>query len=166
MGILNALKYFAGVFRLRMTIYLLFGVLESLPITIFAIHGNHEQRPYMIDSYKEKLWHVGTVFYEEEYPSILFAKDGEIFDLKGKQTVVMGEAYSIDKAIRIAYGWGWWEDEQPSDEIKKYVEQQLEKSGWQVDVVLSHTTPLKYEPVEVLWLVWIRIVLTSQQRSG
>lgn len=50
MGILNALKYFAGVFRLRMTIYLLFGVLESLPITIFAIHGNHEQRPYMIDS--------------------------------------------------------------------------------------------------------------------
>lgn len=111
MGILNALKYFAGVFRLRMTIYLLFGVLESLPITIFAIHGNHEQRPYMIDSYKEKLWHGGTVFYEEEYPSILFAKDGEIFDLKGKQTVVMGEAYSIDKAIRIAYGWGWWEDE-------------------------------------------------------
>ena len=153
MGILNALKYFAGVFRLRMTIYLLFGVLESLPITIFAIHGNHEQRPYMIDSYKEKLWHGGTVFYEEEYPSILFAKDGEIFDLKGKQTVVMGEAYSIDKAIRIAYGWGWWEDEQPSDEIKKYVEQQLEKSGWQVDVVLSHTTPLKYEPVEVLWLL-------------
>lgn len=124
-------------------------LLESLPITIFAIHGNHEQRPYTIDSYKEKLWHDGTVFYEEEYPSILFAKDGEIFDLNGKQTVVMGGAYSIDKAIRIAYGWGWWENEQPSDEIKRYVEQQLEKSGWKVDVVLSHTTPLKYEPVEV-----------------
>ena len=29
-------------------------LLESLPITIFAIHGNHEQRPYTIDSYKEK----------------------------------------------------------------------------------------------------------------
>ena len=89
------------------------------------------------------------MFYEEEYPSILFAKDGEIFDLNGKQTVVMGGAYSIDKAIRIAYGWGWWEDEQPADEIKGYVEQQLEKSGWKMDVVLSHTTPLKYEPVEV-----------------
>ena len=124
-------------------------LLESLQITIFAIHGNHEQRPYTIDSYKERLWHGGTVFYEEEYPSILFAKDGEIFDLEGKQTVVIGGAYSIDKAIRIAYGWGWWEAEQPSDEIKKYVEQQLEKSAWQVDVVLSHTTPLKYEPVEV-----------------
>lgn len=29
------------------------------------------------------------------------------------------------------------------------MERQLEKSDWKVDVVLSHTTPLKYEPVEV-----------------
>lgn len=36
-----------------------------------------------------------------------------------------------------------------SEEIKKYVESQLEKAGWSIDVVLSHTTPLKYEPVEV-----------------
>lgn len=40
-------------------------------------------------------------------------------------------------------------DEQPSAEIKADVEQQLDKLGWKVDVVLSHTTPLKYEPVEV-----------------
>ena len=125
------------------------GFLEFLPITIFAIHGNHEQRPYTIDSYKQKLWYGGMVYYEEKYPSLLFAKDGEIFEFAGKQTIVMGGAYSIDKAIRIAYGWGWWEDEQPSDEIKKYTEQQLEKVDWKVDVVLSHTIPLKYEPVEV-----------------
>jgi len=25
----------------------------------------------------------------------------------------------------------------------------LDKLGWKVDVMLSHTTPLKYEPVEV-----------------
>lgn len=93
-------------------------LLESLPITIFSIHGNHEQRPYTIDSYKEKLWHGGTVYYEEEYPGLLFAKDGEIFDLNGKQTVVMGSAYSIDKEIRLAYGWGWWEDERPRKESK------------------------------------------------
>lgn len=124
-------------------------MLESLPIVIFAIHGNHEQRPYTIGSYKEMLWHGGTVYYEEKYPSLLFAKDGEIYELGGKQTIVIGGAYSVDKAIRVAYGWGWWADEQPSEEIKEYVEQQLEKSNWKVDVVLSHTTPLKYEPVEV-----------------
>ena len=64
-------------------------MLESLPITIFSIHGNHEQRPYTIASYKEKVWHGGTVFVEEKYPSLLFAKDGEIFDLDGKKTIVI-----------------------------------------------------------------------------
>lgn len=153
-------------------------MLESLPITVFAIHGNHEMRPYTIDSYKEKQWNGGAVFYEEDFPSILFAKDGEMFNLDGKQTIVMGGAYSIDKAVRIAYGWGWWEDEQPSVEIKKYVESQLENTGWSVDVVLSHTVPLKYEPVEVflsgvdqskvdksteIWLDWIEDKLSYQK---
>ncbi len=65
--------------------------LEELPITIFAIHGNHEQRPFTIESYKEQVWNGGMAYYEE----------------------------------------------------------QLEREAWDVDVVLSHTTPLKYEPVEV-----------------
>lgn len=39
--------------------------------------------------------------------------------------------------------------EQPSAEMKADVERQLDKLGWKVDVVLSHTTPLKYELVEV-----------------
>ena len=123
--------------------------LESLQITVFAIHGNHEQRPQTIEGYQEKLWHGGVVYWEEEYPSLLFAKDGEVFDLDGKQTIVMGGAYSIDKMVRLMYGYGWWPDEQPSDEVKRYVESRLDRLGWKVDVVLSHTTPLKYELVEV-----------------
>lgn len=38
---------------------------EALLITIFVIHGNHEERPYNISSYKESLWNEGTVYYEE-----------------------------------------------------------------------------------------------------
>lgn len=34
----------------------------------------------------------------------------------------MGGAYSIDKMFRLIYGYGWWGDEQPSEEIKQYVE--------------------------------------------
>ena len=52
--------------------------LESLPITVFAIHGNHERRPQTIEGYQEKVWHGGVVYQEEEYPSLLFAKDGEV----------------------------------------------------------------------------------------
>lgn len=123
--------------------------LESLPVTIFAIHGNHEQRPQTIGTYKEKMWCGGMVYYEEEYPDLLFAKDGEVFELDGKKAIVMGGAYSVDKMIRLMYGYGWWPDEQPSEEIKRDVERKLDELGWKVDVVLSHTTPLKYEPVEV-----------------
>lgn len=47
------------------------------------------------------------------------------------------------------YGYGWWPDAQRSEEVKRYVECQLDKMGWKVDVVLSHTMPLKYELVEV-----------------
>ena len=128
--------------------------LSALPITILAIHGNHEQRPCTLPDYKEVEWHGGTVYMEEKYPSLLFAKDGEIYDIGGKKTLVIGGAYSVDKYIRLAQaysrGWvPWWPDEQPSDEIKAYVEQQLEtRANWKVDVVLTHTAPLKYEPVE------------------
>ena len=115
---------------------------------ILCIHGNHEMRPESLDSYSEKEWNGGIVYYEEEFPNILFAKDGEVYDLNGKKAIAIGGAYSIDKAWRVE-GQSWWADEQPSPEIKARVEQALEQLNWQIDIVLTHTTPLKYEPIEV-----------------
>ena len=40
----------------------------------------------------------------------------------------------------------WFASEQPTDEIKAYVEQQLYSVDWKIDGVLSHTTPKAYEP--------------------
>lgn len=124
-------------------------LLSSLPITLFCIHGNHEARPECTGLYQTKRWHGGTVFVENAYPNILFAKDGELFDLGGFQTIAIGGAYSVDKFYRLARGWHWWNNEQPSTEIKQAVERKLESLGSQIDVVLSHTCPLKYEPIEV-----------------
>ena len=123
--------------------------LQSLPITIFSIHGNHERRPYTLPYYKEVKWCGGIVYREDAYPNILFAKDGEIYDFNGVQTIAIGGAYSVDKEYRIQKGWGWWPDEQPSDEIKARVEKALAEKENRIDVVLSHTTPLKYEPKEM-----------------
>ena len=122
--------------------------ISTLPITLFCIHGNHEQRPATIPSYTEIEWHGGTVYVEEQFPSILFAKDGEVYDMNGMQAIAIGGAFSIDWMYRIP-GRSWWPDEQPTKEIKAYVERKLDALGWKVDVVLSHTVPLKYEPVEV-----------------
>ena len=124
-------------------------MLENLPITIFSIHGNHEMRPETIPTYKEVEWNGGIVYQEEKYPHLLFAKDGEIYDFEGIKTIVIGGAYSVDKEYRLQNGWGWWADEQPSEEIKARVEKALADNGNKIDVVLSHTTPLKYEPVEM-----------------
>ena len=120
--------------------------LAKLPITLLCIHGNHEIRPHHIPTYKSKQWNGGVVFYEEQYPNLLFAKDGEIFTMDGLAHLVIGGAYSVDKYYRIARGYGWWEDEQPSGEIKAYVEEQIQNH--RVDVILSHTCPYKYIPRE------------------
>lgn len=69
--------------------------------TIFCIQGNHEERPFNISTYKEKEWHGGIVYYEEEFPNIIFAKDGEIYDIDNKKCLVLGGAYSVDKWYRI-----------------------------------------------------------------
>ena len=119
---------------------------SKLEPTILCIHGNHEIRPQNIPTYQTKEWNGGIVWYEKAYPNILFAKDGEIFDIEGTKHLVIGGAYSVDKAYRLARGYGWWSDEQPSDEIKRYVEQQIKAKAF--DVILSHTCPFKYEPFE------------------
>lgn len=85
---------------------------------------------------------------EEEYPNLLFAKDGEVYDLDGKKAIVMGGAYSVDKWYRLQCDLNWFPDEQPSDEIKARVEQKLDELDWKVDVVLSHTCPERYIPRE------------------
>lgn len=117
--------------------------------TFFCVHGNHEMRPETIKSYKTKTFCGGIVYYEDQFPNLLFAKDGEIYKFGDYSCLVIGGAYSVDKHYRLQSGLRWFADEQPSSETKKYVEQQIEKHGNTVDIVLSHTCPLKYEPVEV-----------------
>lgn len=122
--------------------------LSKLPITLFCIHGNHEERPYNINGYQEKKFNGGTAYVEETFPSIIFAKDGEIYDFNGYKCMVIGGAYSVDKWYRLASHLTWFPSEQPNQKIKQYVESQLSKNNWEVDIVLSHTAPIRYEPIE------------------
>ena len=119
------------------------------PITFFCIHGNHEERPENIKTYKAKKFHNGLVYYEEKYPNILFAKDGEVYDFNNYKVLVIGGAYSVDKYFRLARGYNWYESEQPSEEIKNNVKSVLKKLNYKVDIILSHTCPYKYLPREM-----------------
>ena len=76
----------------------------------------------------------------------MFARDGDIFDIEGTRHLVIGGAYSVDKYYRLANNYLWFPDEQPSPEIKAYVEEQIAKQ--RIDIILAHTCPFKYEPRE------------------
>lgn len=123
-------------------------ILSSLPITFLCIHGNHENRPQNIPEYKPTIWNGGRVLVDEEHPNILFAEDGEIYDLDGKKALAIGGAYSVDKFYRLQRGFGWWADEQPSELTKRKVESVVNECK-DIDIILSHTCPKKYIPTEM-----------------
>ncbi len=121
--------------------------LNSYNIKLFCVQGNHEERPENISTYKEIDMFGGKVFIEEAYPNLIFAKNGELYDIDNKKVLVIGGAYSVDKNYRIIYRYPWFKDEQLS---KKEMDNILNKyKGHHIDIVLSHTCPLKYEPTEV-----------------
>jgi 3-oxoacid CoA-transferase subunit A len=74
---------------------------NNFGVTLLCIQGNHEERPYNFPTYKTKIWNGGLVYYEEEFPNLLFAKDGEIYNIDGKKCMPIGGAYSVDKWYQI-----------------------------------------------------------------
>lgn len=120
--------------------------LDQLPITLFCVHGNHEERPEEVPGYEEQIWQGGVILYQPAYPNLLFAQDGEVYNFNGKKAIVIGGAYSVDKYDRLASGLPWFPTEQPDDATKDRVERKLRELGWQVDYVFSHTTPISYQP--------------------
>ncbi len=96
----------------------------------------------------KKRYGMKELCVEEQYPNILFLLRMEKFIISmGKKVMPIGGAYSIDKYYRICHGCHGLRQEQPDEMIKEYVEQQLDKAKWNVDIVLSHTVPIKAEPV-------------------
>ncbi len=87
-------------------------------------------------------------YYEEKYPNLLFAKDGEIYDFNHQKALVIGGAYSVDKYYRRMHGYPWYESEQPDETTKENILKLVDKVQ-EVDIVLTHTCPYKYLPTEM-----------------
>lgn len=123
--------------------------LAKIPITFLIIQGNHEAPAWLCKDYIEKEWCGGTVFYQEEFPNLLFAKTGEVYQFHKQKALVIGGAYSVDKFYRLKNNLRWFSEEQPTEDMKKECEAILKKHNWNVDIVLSHTCPYKYIPREM-----------------
>ena len=123
--------------------------LQDLPITLFCIHGNHEERPENIGTYKLNVLFDNLVYQEPEFPDLKFAIDGLIYNIKGKDCLVLGGAYSVDKWYRLQMGWQWFESEQISDMRKLEIEDYLTVRKFKTDYVFSHTCPYNTRPVHM-----------------
>ena len=121
--------------------------LKKYKCKFFCIHGNHEERPENIASYYEIDMFGGKVFIENAYPNILFAKNGEVYNIENKSVLVIGGAYSIDKNFRLQNGWNWFSSEQLTESERINILNKYKNKH--IDVILSHTAPRKYEPTEV-----------------
>ena len=117
---------------------------REIQANILCVHGNREMNPEYMLNMRTICFAKGITYYEKEYPNILYAKDGEIYDINGLKTIVLGGAYSVDKFYRISNNWHWFADEQMNDSVKKRCISHLEQHNYNVDVVLSHTTPYEY----------------------
>lgn len=123
------------------------GVLSSLPMTFLCIHGNHEIRPEHINSYQKTSLFGNTMYVEEEYPNIYFLNDGLVYHVSNKSFLVIGGAYSVTRMLDDYNNDLFCDDEQPSLEAMKLVDN-LCNNRTDVDYVLTHTCPLSQIPYD------------------
>lgn len=121
-------------------------LLSQYPITFVCIHGNHEQRPRNISSYIITYSkHLNcNVWYEPQYPTILFPFDGKMI-IDKKKFLVIGGAYSVDKYYRLSKGYKWFEDEQLNQDERRSLLNYIKFEN-NFDYVLTHTAPISLEP--------------------
>lgn len=123
-------------------------LLQDSNRTYFCIHGNHERRPETISTYHTDVWNSGRVYVEDEHSNLIFAQDGEVYDLEGLKTLVLGGAYSVDKWYRLQNGWNWFADEQIPEQQRNVILKKVRQLG-KVDLVLSHTCPYQWQPTDL-----------------
>ena len=106
------------------------------------VDGNHENHR-ALNAYPVEKW-MGAKVHKIR-SRILHVLRGEILEIKGKKIFCFGGAFSIDRAYRVL-NETYWEEEIPTDADYRNGNEHLEKYGYQVDFVISHTCPLYMLP--------------------
>lgn len=123
---------------------------SKLGYTLYCLRGNHEDR---IENSKEahRIYDAevkGYVWVEDEFPNIkYFDDDVSEYIINGKKILTIPGAYSVDKWYRLQNNWMWFADEQLTAQEQVFAEVLF--SGRHYDLVLSHTTPICWEPTDL-----------------
>lgn len=132
--------------------------INSYGINVFVIRGNHDQRASIIAEENPDKWHYeafwnNRVLVEDKYLRIKYASDAPAeYHIPTAndgviKTLVLPGAYSVDKYYRLENNWTWFEQEQCNEKERERGVRLAREHGW--DLVLSHTCPIAYEPVDL-----------------
>ena len=108
---------------------------ESKPWTTCFVDGNHENH-HALAELPVREWNGGLV--HEARPHVLHLMRGEVYDIAGTTVLTMGGAASNDRQYR-REGRNWWPEEIPSVEEMGHCRASLDRVGWKVDYVITHT---------------------------
>lgn len=129
--------------------------LSSRPWLTCWVDGNHEDFGFWPTVPVEEAW-GGRVQRLPDYPNIVHLMRGEVYDLpvagpgsSTKRILAFGGARSVDRGLR-EEGSTWFPEEEPSEEDVRNAERNLDRVGWEVDYVVSHTCPTSVLP-RALW---------------
>lgn len=126
-------------------------MLSMVPATILCIHGNHEMRPTspeIAHLYHPIQWMGDRAYVEKSYSRIIMASDGARYHINGREFLVIGGAYSVDKPQRLQWGYRWFPDEQLTPEEMDDIRRKVQEHGNREDIVLAHTCPYDHRPIE------------------
>lgn len=133
--------------------------LETKSFTTLDIGGNHENYD-LLEQYPKIRWHGGFAY--QLRPSVLHLCRGQVFDLDGINTFVMGGAESHDMDVILPrgpelkqkrrlldrqkipyriYEQSWWPQELPSPTEHALAWNSLSEERWSVDLILTHCAP-------------------------
>lgn len=125
-------------------------------VTWLAVDGNHENFARLFGGEFPLVEIFGGKAYKIR-ENIYYLKRGEVFNIEGRIFLAFGGANSHDrfgaKVPSLAWGGGydsvpariegkdWWPQEIPSQDDIDNAYRNLDRVGWQVDHVISHTCP-------------------------
>lgn len=130
---------------------------NNLGIKLFCIRGNHEQRPEIVSYIREGEYEMRPIFdsiafVEKKYQNIYYALDfPHIYTILDKKTLVLPGAYSADKFLRLQSGKKWFPQEQMDEGDMRLAEEIVNIKGDEIELVMSHTCPISYEPADLFW---------------
>ncbi len=115
--------------------------LVKLPCTLLFCDGNHENfnRLKRLKSVAKFGGVAGEYIKDKAY----HLRRGEIYELAGRNTFVMGGALSIDKRFRTP-NFSWWEGEAISDEDLLHGLQKIREFKGEIELVITHTCPYSF----------------------